>query len=274
MAIGTTAAIIAGLIAAGGSVASSVIQSKAAGKAANTQVQAAQQAGTLGKEATMDANAILKAIYEGDLTRLQPYFDAGSEGLSQLVAGMKEGGYFDKEFPQFQFGEQQFKGEPGYEFRLSQGQQAVDRSLAARGKALSGAGVKESMRYNQGFASNEYGNAYNRALQGYQTNFNAFKSQLDDRYSRLLGLVNMGAGATDTAINMGQNYAARTSGNIMEGARLGTEALAGAANARASGYIGQANAVSSGIGGMTNALSQAALLAGMNKKNPFVPEKP
>lgn len=51
---------------------------------------------------------------------------------------------------------------PDYQFNLAEGQKAIDRSLAARGRALSGAGVREGVRYASGMASNEYGNFYNR----------------------------------------------------------------------------------------------------------------
>lgn len=51
---------------------------------------------------------------------------------------------------------------PDYQFNLAEGQKALDRSLAARGRALSGAGVREGVRYASGMASNEYGNLYNR----------------------------------------------------------------------------------------------------------------
>lgn len=51
---------------------------------------------------------------------------------------------------------------PDYQFNLQQGQQAIDRSLASRGRALSGAGVKAGARYASGLASSEYGNFYNR----------------------------------------------------------------------------------------------------------------
>lgn len=51
---------------------------------------------------------------------------------------------------------------PDYQFNLSQGQRAIDNSLAARGKALSGAGVKAGARFAQGLASTEFGNYVNR----------------------------------------------------------------------------------------------------------------
>jgi len=51
---------------------------------------------------------------------------------------------------------------PDYQFNLAEGQKAIDRSLAARGRTLSGAGVREGVRYASGMASNEFGNFYNR----------------------------------------------------------------------------------------------------------------
>lgn len=47
---------------------------------------------------------------------------------------------------------------PGYQFRMSQGNTAVDRLAAATG-VTGGRRLKEAMRYNQDFASNEFGNA-------------------------------------------------------------------------------------------------------------------
>ena len=51
-----------------------------------------------------------------------------------------------------------FQTSPGYQFRLQQGVNALDRSAAARGMVLSGAQGKALTDYGQGVASNEYGN--------------------------------------------------------------------------------------------------------------------
>lgn len=53
---------------------------------------------------------------------------------------------------------------PDYQFNLQEGQRAIDRSLASRGRALSGAGVREGTRFASGMASSEYGNFVNRLL--------------------------------------------------------------------------------------------------------------
>lgn len=54
---------------------------------------------------------------------------------------------------------------PDYRFNLGEGQKAIDRSLVAQGRGLSGAGVKEGIRYASGMASQQYGDFTNRLLQ-------------------------------------------------------------------------------------------------------------
>lgn len=57
--------------------------------------------------------------------------------------------------------------DPGYQFRMDQGNQALQRSAAAQGNLLSGGTLKALDRYNQDYASGEFGNVYNRALQNF-----------------------------------------------------------------------------------------------------------
>lgn len=61
--------------------------------------------------------------------------------------------------------------DPGYDFRLGQGKQALEQSAAARGTLNTGGTLQDLVNYGQSFASNEYANAYQRALGTYQTNF-------------------------------------------------------------------------------------------------------
>ncbi len=55
-----------------------------------------------------------------------------------------------------------FEASPGYQFRLAEGNKALDRSAASRGLRLSGAQLKGLTRFNQGAASQEFGNWYSR----------------------------------------------------------------------------------------------------------------
>ena len=65
--------------------------------------------------------------------------------------------------------------EPGFQFRLDQGRKALEASAAGRGVLRSGGTLKDILGYGQNFASQEYGNVFNRAAQEYDMNrTNAF----------------------------------------------------------------------------------------------------
>lgn len=108
-----------------------------------------------------------------------------------------------------------FQTDPGYAFRQQQGQQGIERSAAARGGLLSGAAVKDAMRFNQGLASDEYTNAFNR-----------FQVNRSNKVNSLQSLMGAGQTAAGQVANASQTYANNT----------GEAAMAGA-NARASGYM-------------------------------------
>ena len=131
-----------------------------------------------------------------------------------------------------------FQADPGYQWRLDQGQKALERSAAARGGLLSGAAVKAAADYGQNQASAEYGNAYNR--------YNNDQSQ---KYNRLAGISGTGQTAVNQVSSAGQNMANQVSQNIT-----------GAGNARASGYVGSANAMSNGIGQAYNGYQNNQLM--------------
>jgi len=81
---------------------------------------------------------------------LAPYRKLGREG----VAGVQE----------LMTDPSSFQGSPGYMFRMEQGQQAMERSAAARGKMFSGSLLKELVGYGQGLASQEYGAEFQRRM--------------------------------------------------------------------------------------------------------------
>lgn len=118
-----------------------------------------------------------------------------------------------------------FEADPGYAFRLSEGQKALDRQAAARGGLISGSALKAATRYGQDMGSQEYTNAFNR----YQTN----------RANQLQPLQSL-AGVSQTATNQMGN-AASNYGTNLSNLALGAGATAGNAaiaqgNIRASQY--------------------------------------
>jgi hypothetical protein len=91
-----------------------------------------------------------------------------------------------------------FQVDPGYAFRLSEGQQAIDRSAAARGGTQSGAALKAAARYGQNMGSQEYGNAYER----YNTN-------RTNRLAPLGSIATMGANAATNSATAAGDYGSR-----------------------------------------------------------------
>ena len=129
---------------AGAVVTSAVIGSQAAKSAAGTQAQAAQQAGDVQKQ-----------IFERQVELQEPWRQAGINALGKMGTGFT--------------GQVDLTQDPGYAFRMSEGMKALERSAAARGGLLSGSMLKGAQRFGQDLASQEYQNAYNRALTQYNT---------------------------------------------------------------------------------------------------------
>jgi len=131
--------------------------------------------------------------------------------------------------------------DPGYGWRLQQGAQGVMNTAAAGSGSLSGPALKALMEYNQGAASQEYGNAFNR-----------FQTQQGNIFQRLTSMA-----------GLGQNAAAGVGNNAMQaGGQIGAN-IVGSANAGAAGQIGAANA----WGGALSDLGGTAAWYSMNRNN-------
>lgn len=201
---------------------SALLGASASKSAANTQAAATDRAGELQKQMFEEQNRLQEPFRQGGMAaqnKLLTYFG---------LPGGTEGGDFGKYSRDF--GMSDFVTDPGYAFRLAEGQKTLDRQAAARGGLISGGALKAAQRYGQDMGSQEFTNAFNR----YQTN----------RANQLQPLQSlMGAGQTATN-TMGANAAnyGTNAGNLM---------TSGGA-ARASGYVGGANALTSGLGQYMN----------------------
>ena len=151
-------------------------------------------------------------MYDQSRADQQPWRETGGRALSQL-----ESGDFAKNLQM----------DPGYQFRLEEGQKALRNAAGARGGRQGGATMKALTRYNQDYASGEYGKAYDR------------------QYGRLSQLAGFGGQATSQgsqqSMQQGQSLA-----NIYS--NLG--------NAQGSAQIAQGNR-------MSNLYGQAAMGYGM-----------
>jgi hypothetical protein len=61
--------------------------------------------------------------------------------------------------------------DPGFQFVQREGQEALERSAAARGVLNSGGTLKDIANWNQGLAATQYSNVWDRNLAAYNTNY-------------------------------------------------------------------------------------------------------
>lgn len=88
--------------------------------------------------------------------------------------------------PTFQFNPKDWINEAGVQYRIEQGGNVVNNASAARGKLRSGDAAAALLRMGQGEASAEYGNAFNRALAGFdraQQNYQFGQQRLDNIFN-------------------------------------------------------------------------------------------
>jgi hypothetical protein len=118
---------------------------------------------------------------------------------------------------------------PDYQFRLNEGQKAIDRSASARGGLLSGGAQKEGIRYASNLASGEY-------------------ASFIDRLMQQAGLGSTGIGASASA-------GANTAGIVSDAARTGAATRAGA-------YMTGAAGINNSLQGGLQSLLLAKYLGG------------
>lgn len=198
----------------------------------------AKNAGEIASGATATNNALQERIYNETTARNEPLYQNGlaaSNRLAQLVTG---GGLNT----QFSFNANDLYNDPSYQFRLDQGTKAVQNSAAARGGLNSGATLKALTNYGQQAASQEYGNAYNRA-QG------TFNQNLQNTLNPLQSLAGQAQTSASALGNAGQNYASQVGANNT-----------GLANSLGASTIAQGNALSGGLQNASSAYSSNNLL--------------
>ena len=193
---------------AGGAIVGGVISSQGAKDAAQT-----------GADATNAATVQNKAIWQQTQANLQPYMQSGTMALGQLQSalGMGPGGQDPAVMQRI------LQSDPGYQFRMQQGQQSILDTQSARGGVNSGMTLKALSDYGQGTGSQEFQN-YIQQLGGLATSGQ-----------------NAAAGLGGIGANFGNSQA-----NL----------LTGGANFQGAAQISGANAMAGGVNGLSNAFQQ------------------
>jgi hypothetical protein len=142
-------------------------------------------------------------------------------------------GEFNKDFTAADF---DINKDPGAVFRQQEAMKALSRTYAGSGNFLSGGALKGITKYNQDFASQEFGNAFDR--------FNVNKT---NRFNRLATVAGIGQTSANAIGNAGQNYANNVGNNATNlGNSIGSASLYGGRQLN--------NAVQSGANSISNYL--------------------
>jgi hypothetical protein len=179
--------------------------------------------------ATAAGQAGVKSAVTGANTALNPYTQAGAGAVGSLQSLLQNNQNFAHQDMQ------PLEMDPGYQFRLQQAQQAVERSAAARGGSMGGAALQDLNRVIQGVASDEYGKAFDR----FDKNRRFDQSNTQLQLSGLQGLSTLGYGAaTQTGQNLigGEQFAGNLGlqgAHLAGGMRIGAAQYAGDTGQRA-----------------------------------------
>lgn len=212
------AAAIAGAAIIGGGA--SIISSNKASKTA--------------KNAADASNALAREQYNRNEANLSPYMGQGPLATQTINGLLGLGGNQAQSDAAFNT----FKSSTGYESRLAEGNRGVNAALGASSIRDSGAAVKAASKFNQNFASNEFGN-YLGNLQNQQA---------------------LGMSAASALAGVSQNYTNTVSNNNNNAANVSGQAALSNANTinGALGNIVSAYGYSQGLGSSYGARSGQA----------------
>lgn len=207
-------ALIGAGIAAAGGIASAAIGSSGAKDAAAIQAQAANNSLDFQKQQFDWQKQQASTLQQN----FQPFIQAG-QGATSTLSRLTGGNGTPADYSSF-------SNSPDYKFALDQGNRGVTNYENSQGMGLSGGALKDISQFNQGLATQQYGNYYSRLMQLAQ-----------------LGSSSAGAaGSTGTGMSNVIGNSTNAIGNTIQGV----------GQAQASGVVGSTNAITGGINSATN----------------------
>lgn len=194
------------------------------------------------QHAANQANNTQRYIFDQTRKDQAGYRNLGEIALRNLQSGLKsdnrsfletdfneDAGRFSKAYNPYRdhngiFTGEDFEKDPGYQFRLAEGEKAIRRGASADGGAGGGKTLKALLRYGQNFASNEFNNAYNRFNNDYQNSYarynqdymnsyNRYNNNKNSRFNRLSSLAGIGQSSNNTIAGVGVNSGNQISNN-------------------------------------------------------------
>ena len=218
----------------GAAVGSALIGSAASRSASNKQQDAANA-----------SNALSREQYDQTVQRNAPFVQGGTQSFNALLDRLGLSG--NTSAPGYgSFGKvptsADVMAQPGYQFGLDEGWKGINNQLNAHGMNNSGAQIKAAARFNNNYATQQYGNAFNQLMDSQK-----FQAQ------QFGNLANLGQNAANNTGQAGAHYATQAGTNLQGGAN------AAGANALAQGNL------------WSNALNQGVSAYGRTQQNPYQP---
>lgn len=173
-----------------GDIFGAVSQADSAEDAAHQQYIAAAQ-----------ANELQRYMYDTTRKDFKPYRVAGRQALGDMQDLMQN--------------PRSIRNDPGYQFGLNEGTNALENSASANGMTYSGQQAKALQTFGNNYAN----------------------TKLNETYNRLAGIAGVGQQATGSVANAGQNYANQSGQNMIGSGN----ALAAAELAKGSAYGNMVN---------------------------------
>lgn len=220
--------------------------------AANAQAQANQTAMLLNAIGSQQQQQSLQQGQQQQLAALkeaqaravpvyEPYQQFGQQSLNALARGMgltggAGSGAFMNE-PTLA----QLQMDPGYAFRRQQGEQAIQRQMAAGGLGGSGSALKAAARFGQDMASQEYGNAYNRFMANRANQIGMLQGGANTGFGAAQGVGNIYMGTGTNLANVFGNTAQQMAASQGNAAQMGGQNLVNTGSAYANAAMGPTN---------------------------------
>lgn len=202
------------------------IQAEATERAAQLQLQAQREALAAQDSALTKSLAEQQRQFDTARADWQPWRGAGMSALERMTGLMD----FDPTPTA-----ESVMAEPGYQFGLMQGRNALEGSAAAAGGLYSGRALRELTQFGNDYGTTKFNDAWQRAQTGF-----------GNRWGRLAQLAGVGQSATQATTQAGQAFADNTANLYGNNANARTGVLMGTAGNLANLWTNNANAQAAG----------------------------
>ena len=201
---------------------------------------ASMQAANLQSQGAQKGIDLQGGIYGQSRENIMPWLQTGGTARGQLDELLQSGGLQYGGVPgQFQYGIEDFKRGPEYQFLQDEGRRAIERGANARGGLSSGATLNAIQQRGQNIAGQQYGQGFQRALGGYGANLqrSGQGQQAHGNYlNRLLGLSEVGRATAGQLSGLGERYGKSITDLYRTQAGAQGAGILGAEQARGQGF--------------------------------------